>query len=151
MGTKIKFQTTKTKVKSKFFDTKAGDKMNLDLQCYVKHKNVLDKKPLKDSKLKLSGDVTKGRHKVSGEAVYKPGSKEGSIMGKYTLSFQEGSKGKTIGKELTNRQMINKLYKENPANRQIKQAWAAAQSDIENWENMVPLVIKKKYFKKAGK
>ena len=38
MGTKIKFQPTKTKVKSKFFDTKAGDKMNLDLQGYIKHK-----------------------------------------------------------------------------------------------------------------
>jgi hypothetical protein len=92
MGTKIKFQPTKTDVKTKFFDTKAGDKMNLDLQGYIKHKNVLNKKPLKDSKLKLSGDVTKGRHKISGEAVYKPGSKKGSIMGKYTLNFKKGGK-----------------------------------------------------------
>ena len=92
MGTEVKFQPTKTKVKSKFFDTKAGDKMNLDLQGYVKHKNVLNKKPLKDSKLKLSGGVTKGRHKVSGEAVYKPGSKEGSIGAKYTYSFKKGGK-----------------------------------------------------------
>jgi hypothetical protein len=41
MGTEVKFQPTKTKVKSKFFDTKAGDKINLDLQGYVKHKDVL--------------------------------------------------------------------------------------------------------------
>ena len=151
MGTKIKFKPTKTDIKTKFFDTKAGDKMNLDLQGYVKHKDVLSGKPFKGSKIKATTKYKKGKHGVSGEAVYEPGSKKGSIMGKYTLSFQEGSKGKTIGKELTNRQMINKLYKENPSNRQIKQAWAAAQSDIENWENMVPLVIKKKYFKKAGK
>ena len=92
MGTKIKFKPTKTDIKTKFFDTKAGDKINLDLQGYVKHKDVLDKKPLKGSKLKLSGNVKKGRHKVSGEAVYEPGSKKGSIMGKYTLSFKKGGK-----------------------------------------------------------
>jgi hypothetical protein len=92
MGTKIKFQPTKTDVKTKFFDTKAGDKMNLDLQGYIKHKNVLKRKPLKDSKLKLSGDVKKGGHKISGEAVYKPGSKEGSIGAKYTYSFKKGGK-----------------------------------------------------------
>ena len=49
MGTKIKFQPTKTKLK---YDTKAGDKMNIDLQGYIKNKNLFTKDPLKDSKIK---------------------------------------------------------------------------------------------------
>jgi hypothetical protein len=92
MGTKIKFKPTKTKVKSKFFDTKAGDKINLDLQGYVKHKDVLSGKPLQGSKIKAIGKYTKGGHKISGEAVYKPGSKEGSIGATYTYSFKKGGK-----------------------------------------------------------
>ena len=47
MGTKIKFNQRRQTVKTKFFDTKAGDKMNLDLQGYIKHKDVLSIKPLK--------------------------------------------------------------------------------------------------------
>jgi len=89
MGTKIKFQPTKTKLK---YDTKAGDKMNIDLQGYIKHKDVLSGKPLKGSKIKATTKYKKGRHGVSGEAVYEPGSKKGSIMGKYTLSFKKGGK-----------------------------------------------------------
>jgi hypothetical protein len=92
MGTEVKFQPTKTKVKSKFFDTKAGDKINLDLQGYVKHKDILSGKPLKGSKIKATAKYKKGKHKVSGEAVYKPGSKEGSIGAKYTYSFKKGGK-----------------------------------------------------------
>ena len=42
MGTKVKFQPTKTKLN---YDTKAGDKINFDLQGYVKHSSVLKKKP----------------------------------------------------------------------------------------------------------
>jgi hypothetical protein len=92
MGTKIKFKPTKTDIKTKFFDTKAGDKINLDLQGYVKHKDILSGKPFKGSKLKATTKYKKGRHKVSGEAVYKPGSKEGSIGAKYTYSFKKGGK-----------------------------------------------------------
>ena len=40
MATEIKFQPTKTKLKSKFFDAKAGDKINFDLQGYVKHSSM---------------------------------------------------------------------------------------------------------------
>ena len=60
MVTEVKFQPTKTKVKSKFFDTKAGDKINLDLQGYVKHKDVLSGKPLKGSKVKAKANYKKG-------------------------------------------------------------------------------------------
>jgi hypothetical protein len=49
MGTKIKFKPTKTKLK---YDTKAGDRMNIDLQGYIKHKNLFTKDPLKGSKIK---------------------------------------------------------------------------------------------------
>ena len=89
MGTKIKFQPTKTKLK---YDTKAGDRMNIDLQGYIKHKDVLSGKPFKGSKIKATTKYKKGRHGVSGEAVYKPGSKEGSIRAKYTYSFKKGGK-----------------------------------------------------------
>ena len=41
MGTKVKFQPTKTKLK---YDTKAGDKINFELQGYVKHNSLLKKK-----------------------------------------------------------------------------------------------------------
>ena len=89
MGTKIKFQPTKTKLK---YDTKAGDRMNIDLQGYIKHKDVLSGKLLKDSKIKAATKYKKGRHGVSGEAVYKPGSKYGSIGANYTYSFKKGGK-----------------------------------------------------------
>ena len=89
MGTKIKFQPTKTKLK---YDTKAGDKMNIDLQGYIKHKDVLSGKPFKGSKIKATTKYKKGSHGVSGEAVYRPGSKEGSIGAKYTYSFKKGGK-----------------------------------------------------------
>ena len=37
MSPKIKIKPTKTKVS---YNTKAGDKMNIDLQGYLKHKNL---------------------------------------------------------------------------------------------------------------
>ena len=92
MGTKISVQPTKTKVKSKFFDTKAGDKINLDLQGYVKHKDILSGKPLKGSKVKANLKYKKGRHSVTGEAVYNPGSNQGSIGATYKYSFKKGGK-----------------------------------------------------------
>ena len=49
MGTKVKFQPTKTKLK---YDAKAGDKINFDLQGYIKHNSLLKKKPLEGSKVK---------------------------------------------------------------------------------------------------
>ena len=90
MATEIKFQPTKTKVKSKFFDTKAGDKINLDLQGYVKHKDILSGKPLKDSKVKANLKYKKGKHSVTGEAVYNPGSNQGSINATYKYKFKKG-------------------------------------------------------------
>ena len=92
MGTEIKFQPTKTKVKSKFFDTKAGDKINLDLQGYVENKNVLKGKPLKGSKVKATGSYKKGGHSVTGEAVYRPDRKEASINATYKYKFKKGGK-----------------------------------------------------------
>ena len=89
MGTKIKFQPTKTKLK---YDTKAGDKINFDLQGYIKHSSLLKKKPLEGSKVKGKAEYKSGPHSVTGEAVYKPGSKEGSIGAKYTYSFKKGGK-----------------------------------------------------------
>ena len=61
MGTKISVQPTKTEVNSKFYDPKAGDKINLDLQGYVKHKDILSGKPLKGSKVKAKAKYKKGR------------------------------------------------------------------------------------------
>tara|TARA_R110000796_G_scaffold144646_1_gene261377 strand:- start:60 stop:341 length:282 start_codon:yes stop_codon:yes gene_type:complete len=92
MGTEIKFQPTKTKVKSKFFDTKAGDKINLDLQGYVENKNVLKGKPLKGSKIKAKANYKKGGHSVIGEAVYNPGSNQASINATYKYKFKKGGK-----------------------------------------------------------
>ena len=124
MDTKINLQPTKTKVKTKFFDTKAGDKLNLDLQGYVQHKSILKGAPLKGSKIKGTGSWKKGRHKITGEAVYRPDIKEGSIGAKYTLSFNEGSKGKTIGKTLDD------LLEKTPANRNLRNARAARDSGL---------------------
>ena len=90
MVTEVKFQPTKTKVKSKFFDTKAGDKINLDLQGYVKHKDILSGKPLKGSKVKAKAKYKKGRHSVTGEAVYNPGSNQGSVGATYKFKFKKG-------------------------------------------------------------
>ena len=89
MATEIKFQPTKTKVKSKFFDTKAGDKINLDLQGYVKHKDVLSGKPLKGSKVEAIGSYKKGRHSITGKAVYNPGSNQGSVGATYKYKFNK--------------------------------------------------------------
>ena len=44
MGTKVKFQPTKTKLN---YDAKAGDKINFELQGYVKHNSLFKKKPLR--------------------------------------------------------------------------------------------------------
>ena len=90
MGTKISFQPTKTEVNSKFYDPKAGDKINLDLQGYVKHKDILSGKPLKGSKVKAKAKYKKGRHSVTGEAVYNPGSNQGSVGATYKFKFKKG-------------------------------------------------------------
>jgi hypothetical protein len=103
-----------------------------------------------DTSFNIAKDFNIGRAKISLHGKMLEGKKPDSAGIKIKIPFSEGSKGKTIGKELTNRQMINKLYKENPTNPQIKKAWAASQSDIENWENMVPIKLKNKYFKKNG-
>ena len=92
MATEIKFKPTQTKVKSKFFDTKAGDKINLDLQGYVKHKDVLSGKPLKGSKVEAIGSYKKGRHSITGKAVYRPGSNQGSAGATYKFKFKKGGK-----------------------------------------------------------
>ena len=88
MGTKIKFQPTKTKLK---YDTKAGDKMNIDLQGYIKHKDVLSGKPFKGSKIKATTKYKKGRHSVTGTASHRPGG-ESTVGAKYTLKFKKGGK-----------------------------------------------------------
>ena len=90
MGTKISVQPTKTEVNSKFYDPKAGDKINLDLQGYVKHKDILSGKPLKGSKVKAKAKYKKGRHSVTGEAVYNPGSNQGSVGATYKYKFKKG-------------------------------------------------------------
>ena len=66
--------------------------MNLDLQGYVKHKDVLSGKPFSGSKLKATTKYKKGRHGDSGEAGYKPGSKEGTIGAKYNYRYNNGGK-----------------------------------------------------------
>ena len=88
MGTKIKFQPTKTKLK---YDTKAGDKMNIDLQGYIKNKNLFTKDPLKGSKIKGRVEYKKGRHSVTGTASHRPGG-ESTVGAKYTLKFKKGGK-----------------------------------------------------------
>jgi hypothetical protein len=129
----IKIAPDKTKVKTKFFDSKAGDKINLDLQGYVKHKNIIQGDPLKGSKIKVRGQYKKGRHSVTGEATYKPDTKEGNIGATYTLSFSEGSKDKTIVKTLDD------LLKKTPANRNLRNAKAAKDSglDVETWSGFL--------------
>ena len=89
MGTEIKFQPTKTKLK---YDAKAGDKINFDLQGYVKHSSVLKKKPLEGSKVKAKANYKKGGHSVTGEAVYNPGSNQASINATYKYKFKKGGK-----------------------------------------------------------
>jgi hypothetical protein len=85
MGTKINIQPTKTKLK---YDTKAGDKMNIDLQGYVKNKNLFTKDPLKDSKITGRVQYKKGRHSVTGTATHRPGG-ESFIGAEYKLKFNK--------------------------------------------------------------
>ena len=87
MGTKVKFQPTKTKLK---YDATAGDKINFDLQGYVKHSSVLKKKPLEGSKVKASATYKKGKNSVVGEAVFNPGNNQGSIYATYKRNFKKG-------------------------------------------------------------
>ena len=87
MGTKVKFQPTKTKLK---YDTKAGDKINFDLQGYVKHNSLLKKKPLEGSKVKGTAKYKSGPHSVTGEVNYKPGKGKGSASATYKYNFKKG-------------------------------------------------------------
>jgi plastocyanin len=87
MGTKVKFQPTKTKLK---YDAKAGDKINFDLQGYVKHSSVLKKKPLEDSKVKGTAEYKSGAHSVTGEVNYRPGKGKGSASATYKYKFKKG-------------------------------------------------------------
>ena len=85
MGTKINIQPTKTKLK---YDTKAGDKINIALQGYLKNKNLFSKDPLKGSGLKGKVKWKKGRHSVTGTATHKPGG-ESFIGAEYKLKFNK--------------------------------------------------------------
>ena len=87
MGTKVKFQPTKTKLK---YDAKAGDKINFDLQGYVKHSSILKKKPLEGSKIKGTAKYKSGRHSVTGEVNYRPGKGKGSASATYKYKFKKG-------------------------------------------------------------
>ena len=89
MGTKIKFQPTKTKLK---YDAKAGDKINFDLQGYVKHSSVLEGKPFKSSKVKGTAIYKSGPHSVTGEVNYRPGKGKGSAGATYKFKFKKGGK-----------------------------------------------------------
>ena len=89
MGTKIKFQPTKTKLK---YDAKAGDKINFDLQGYIKHSSVLEGKPLKGSKVKGTAIYKSGPHSVTGEVNYRPGKGKGSAGATYKFKFKKGGK-----------------------------------------------------------
>ena len=89
MGTKIKLQPTKTKLK---YDAKAGDKINFDLQGYVKHSSVLKKKPLEGSKVKATAIYKSGPHSVTGEVNYRPGKGKGSAGATYKFKFKKGGK-----------------------------------------------------------
>ena len=135
METKVKVTPDKTKVKQKFFDTKAGDKLNLDLQGYVKHKSILKGDPFEGSKVKGSGEwkSKSGRHSVTGEVTYHPDTGEAESTGKYTLHFNEGSKDKTIVKTLDD------LIKKTPANRNLRNAIAARDSglDVKTWSGFL--------------
>ena len=86
MGTKVKFQPTKTKLK---YDAKAGDKINFDLQGYVKHSSILKKKPLENSKVKGTAKYESGPHSVTGEVNYSPDKRKGSIGATYKLKFNK--------------------------------------------------------------
>ena len=87
MGTKVKFQPTKTKLN---YDTKAGDKINFKLQGYVKHNSLLKKKPLEGSKLKGTAEYKSGKHSVTGEVNYRPGKDKGSASATYKYKFKKG-------------------------------------------------------------
>ena len=87
MGTKVKFQPTKTKLK---YDAKAGDKINFDLQGYVKHSSLLKKKPLEGSKVKGTAKYKSGKHSVTGEVNYRPGKGKGSASATYKYKFKKG-------------------------------------------------------------
>ena len=87
MGTKVKFQPTKTKLK---YDTKAGDKINFELQGYVKHNSLLKKKPLEGSKVKGTAEYKSGKHSVTGEVNYRPGKGKGSASATYKYKFKKG-------------------------------------------------------------
>lgn len=87
MGTKVKFQPTKTKLK---YDAKAGDKINFDLQGYVKHSSILKKKPLEGSKVKGTAKYKSGSHSVTGEVNYRPGKRKGSASATYKYKFKKG-------------------------------------------------------------
>jgi plastocyanin len=87
MGTKVKFQPTKTKLK---YDAKAGDKINFDLQGYVKHSSILKKKPLEGSKVKGTAKYKSGKHSVTGEVNYRPGKGKGSASATYKYKFKKG-------------------------------------------------------------
>ena len=87
MGTKVKFQPTKTKLK---YDAKAGDKINFDLQGYVKHSSLLKKKPLEGSKVKGTAEYKSGSHSVTGEVNYRPGKGKGSASATYKYNFKKG-------------------------------------------------------------
>ena len=87
MGTKVKFQPTKTKLK---YDAKAGDKINFDLQGYVKHNSLLKKKPLEGSKVKGTAKYESGPHSVTGEVNYRPGKGKGSASATYKYKFKKG-------------------------------------------------------------
>ena len=87
MGTKVKFQPTKTKLK---YDAKAGDKINFDLQGYVKHSSIFKKKPLEGSKVKGTAKYKSGKHSVTGEVNYRPGKGKGSASATYKYKFKKG-------------------------------------------------------------
>ena len=87
MGTKVKFQPTKTKLK---YDATAGDKINFDLQGYVKHNSLLKKKPLEGSKVKGTAKYKSGKHSVTGEVNYRPGKGKGSASATYKYKFKKG-------------------------------------------------------------
>ena len=65
--------------------------MNIDLQGYIKNKNLFTKDPLKGSKIKGRVQYKKGRHSVTGTASHRPGG-ESTIGAKYTLKFKKGGK-----------------------------------------------------------
>jgi len=85
MAPKIKIQPTKTKVS---YNAKAGDKMNIDLQGYLKNKNLFTN-PVKGSQIKGKIQYNKGRHSIEGTASHRQGG-ERNIGVKYKLKFKKG-------------------------------------------------------------